>query len=285
MRVAVTGGSGRFGRVVNRHLACAGHHVVNIDRAHPEALPADLQHSVEPIRLDLTDLRALTTALEGCDAVIHLAAIPSPVHVPEPEVYANNTVASYNVLFAAASLGIARVCLASSINALGGVYSRKARYDYFPVDERHPTYNEDAYSLSKWVLEQQADSFARRHERMTIASLRVHGLHKLTTLRTREAWLQADEAMRRRASNHLWGYTDIDAAARACLATLLATFKGHEVFFITAPTTAYAEDLPSRELAREFYPDVPILGDLAGNASFYNCAKAERLLGWKHDAS
>ncbi|BCX04404.1 MAG: UDP-glucose 4-epimerase [Candidatus Roseilinea sp.] len=283
MKVAVTGGNGRFGRVVIEHLVRSGYNVVNVDRNSSEGTSSDAPAFGAFIGLDLTDLPALTHALEGCDAVIHLAAIPSPVHVPEPEVYTNNTVTSYNVLFAAATLGIAKVCLASSINAIGGAYSRQARYDYFPVDERHPTYNEDAYSLSKWVMEQQADSFARRHERMTIASLRFHGLHKLTRRRTLEDIHQLDEVVRRRIANHLWAYTDIDAAARACIAALRATYTGHEVFFIVAPTTIFTPDIPSIELARQFYPGVPIVGDLSGNAGFYDCAKAERLLGWRHD--
>jgi hypothetical protein len=28
---------------------------------------------------------------------------------------------------------------------------------------------------------------------------------------------------------------------------------------------------------------VPIRGDLSGHRSFYDCNKAERLLGWTHD--
>jgi hypothetical protein len=46
------------------------------------------------------------------------------------------------VLSAAATLGIQRVCSASSINAIGGAFSRAPRYDYFPIDEQHPTYVE-----------------------------------------------------------------------------------------------------------------------------------------------
>ena len=91
-------------------------------------------------------------------------------------VYADNTLSSYNALSAASTLGIKRICLASSINAIGGAFSRSPRYDYFPLDEKHPTYAEDPYSLSKWVLEQQGDAFARRFEWMTIASLRFHWL-------------------------------------------------------------------------------------------------------------
>jgi UDP-glucose 4-epimerase len=62
---------------------------------------------------------------------------------------------------------------------------------------------------------------------------------------------------------------------------LQAEFKGHEVFFITAPTTA--AETPSLELAQTHYPNVPIRGDLSGHTSFYSAKKAERLLGWQHE--
>jgi UDP-glucose 4-epimerase len=151
------------------------------------------------------------------------------------------------------------------------------------VDERHPSYNEDAYSLSKWVLEAQADSFARRYEEMTISSLRFHGLTKLTERRTRDTWAQVNETGRRVSANHLWAYTDIDAAARACELALLAEWAGHEAFFITAPTTIFDDSMPSLELARQHYPNVPIRADLPSNTGFYDCSKAGRLLKWTHE--
>lgn len=57
---------------------------------------------------------------------------------------------SYNILRAAAELGIARVAQASSINAIGGYLSQGGpTFDYFPVDEQHAARPHDPYSLSK----------------------------------------------------------------------------------------------------------------------------------------
>jgi hypothetical protein len=83
-------------------------------------------------------------------------------------------------------------------------------------------------------------------------------------------------------AKHLWAYTLFDAAARACLLSLTATFTGHEAFYIVAPDTTI--DVPSLELAAKYYPSVPIVGDLSGNRSFFNSAKAEKLLGWSHNS-
>jgi UDP-glucose 4-epimerase len=274
MRIAVTGGSGQVGRAVVALALSRGHSVVSIDRAPPAGDAA--RPDVTFVQAEVTDYDALEGTVRGCDAIVHMAAIPSPMADPDHVVHNNNVVGSYNVLSAAARLGIRRVCQASSVNATGAAFSRWPRYDYFPLDERHPTYNEDPYSLSKWICEQQADSVARRYEHMTIASLRFH-------------WVLPDRATATRvtsqagamAAKHMCGYTRLDAAARACLLSLAADFRGHEVFYIIAPTTAL--ETPSLELKAQHFPDVPLRGELAGNRGFFDCEKAERLLGWVHE--
>jgi nucleoside-diphosphate-sugar epimerase len=272
MRIAITGGSGLVGREVIRLALTQGHSVVSIDRVPPTASLAD---NVTFIQASITEYADFEQALQGCDALIHLAAYPTPLEHPDYEVHNNNVVGSYNALSAAARLGIKRVCQASSVNATGASYSRQPRYDYFPLDEQHPTYNEDPYSLSKWICELQADSFARRYEDMVIASMRFH-------------WVVADSTLAEidRASaiefgiKALWAYTNITSAAEACLLSLTAGFRGHEVFYIVAPESILK--LPSLELAQRYYPNTEIRGDFSGSPSFYDSSKAERLLGWKH---
>jgi nucleoside-diphosphate-sugar epimerase len=272
MKIAVTGGSGRIGQVVVDLAVRRGDAVVSIDRQPPPE-GAD-HHRVRYVEADVTHYESVLRAVEGCDALIHLAAIPSPLHLPDHVVHNTNVVGSYNALRAAIEQGIRRISQASSVNAVGLSFSRAPRFDYFPIDEQHPNYGEDPYSLSKWICEQQADSLARRYEQVRIASLRFH-------LVVSE---RAQAAARYNAPNqekHLWAYTLFDSAARACLLSLDAAFEGHEAFYIVAPDTT--NDLPTVELARRYFPDVPIRGDLGGHRSFFSTAKAERLLGWSHD--
>lgn len=271
MRIAVTGGNGDMGRSLIPYLLEQDHTVVSIDRS----LPAEPMPGVNFLIADTRDFGQLVASIRGCEALIHLAAIRAPINHPDPVVYADNTVSSYNALSAAATLGIKRVCMASSINAIGGAFSRSPNYDYFPVDEKHSTYAEDPYSLSKWVLEQQGDAFARRYEWMIIASLRFHML-----LNSREKAVQATATMGAIAIRHLWAYTLLSEASRACLLSLTADFTGHEVFYITAPHTAAGQS--STDLAHEYYSNTEIRGDLTDHNSFINCSKAERILGWKH---
>src|SRR6185369_2793126 len=219
MRIAVTGGNGDMGRALIPYLLDQGHTVVSLDRTVPAVNRQDLSCLI----VDTRDFGEFVAGIRGCEALIHLAAIRAPVNHPDPVVYADNTISSYNALSAAAALGIKRVCLASSINAIGGAFSRSPRYDYFPVDEKHPTYAEDPYGLSKWVLEQQADAFARRYEGMRIASLRFHGL-------VERRQIAADMAQRfgPMVSRHLWAYTSLKSASLACLLAITADFSGHE---------------------------------------------------------
>jgi len=275
MKIAVTGGSGELGRNLIPYLLEQGHSVVSIDRFLPPAAQRAPEGMPAYVVADTRNFGEVVAAIRGCEALIHLAAHINPWKHPDPVVYTDNTAGSYNALSAAATLGLKRICLASSINAIGGAFSRSPRYDYFPLDEQHPTYAEDPYSLSKWVLEQQADAFARRYEWMSIASLRFHWL-----LDSRERAVQETSAFGATAIRHLWAYTLLTEANRACLLSVTADFAGHEAFYIVAPRTAASE--PSLDLARQHYPNTPIRGDLSGHNGFFNCAKAERLLKWKH---
>src|SRR6185436_19733867 len=194
------------------------------------------------IQANLTNYEEFVQAIRGCDALIHMAAIPAPGHQPDHQVHNNNVVASYNALRAAVEVGIRRVCQASSVNATGLAYSRWPHFDYFPLDEEHPTYNEDPYSLSKWICEEQGKSFARRYEEMTISSMRFHWVIPERAIAVRAKSYSQTEA----AAKNLWAYTLHDSAARACLLSLSADFQGHEVFYIAAPDTV--SEISSLEL-------------------------------------
>ncbi|WP_375451802.1 NAD-dependent epimerase/dehydratase family protein [uncultured Devosia sp.] len=275
MRIALTGASGRIGRGITTLALAEGHSLVGIDRV---PAPPDLPAGVDFIQAEMADYDALVAAFAGCDAVIHMAAIPSPGRHPDHVVHNNNVVGSYNALRAAAENGILRICQASSVNAIGHAYSRRPRYDFFPLNETHPNYSEDPYSLSKWICEQQADSFVRRYDGTAIASMRFHYV-----VPDRAMAVAVYPAEGPNVDKHLWAWTNLNAAADACLRSVTQPLVGHEAFYIVSPTTTV--EVPSLTLAARYFPDIPIIGDLSGLRSFFSTAKAERLLGWNHDAA
>ena len=130
-KIAVTGGSGKAGRAVVHDLAEHGHQVLNIDLVaspesnHPEA-------AIPFLRADVTDfgqaLEALSggETLPGIEAVVHLAAIPSPAHATPDQVFALNITSTYAVFAAAQRLGLQRVVWASSETTLGLPFSDAA---------------------------------------------------------------------------------------------------------------------------------------------------------------
>lgn len=274
MIVAVTGGSGSVGRPTVDELLKGGYDVRCLDRVTPE------ERRCPFYQVDLTDFGQVVGALNGCHAVIHLGAIRSPVGWPPHVVYANNAVSQYNVLEAASTLGIRKVCAASSVNAVGLAYSREPHFDYFPIDENHATRAEDCYSLSKWCGEQLADGFARRHTEMTLVSFRYSAVRSPTSY---ASWRDSAPDARADNADGLWGYCDNRDIARAHRLAIEAQWTGHEVFFLTAADTVC--NTPSRDLAKCYHPDVPIRGDLTGCRSFFDCAKAAKLLGWEHEHS
>ncbi|MCW4459814.1 NAD(P)-dependent oxidoreductase [Microbacterium sp. MPKO10] len=261
MRIAVTGADGLLGRHVVAAIAESDH----------TAIPIDLTAPPGGIACDVTDHDALRQAVGDADALIHLAGIPTLSQHPSHVVHNTNVRASFNALSVAAEMGISRVVMASSINAIGGYFSVSPRYDYFPVDESHPSYCQDAYGLSKREGELQATMMTASHPELSVLSLRYHALISRSAA-------HIDRQSPARLSGDLWGWTPLEAAAEATLRACFVPVDGHEIVFLVASTTLSSAS--TRELAARHYPDVPLRRPLDGNASFYNSDRARELLEW-----
>ncbi len=117
-RALVTGGSGFIGSHVVDKLAEAGIEPVIYDlRPSPHHAPG----SVETVIGDLCDTETLCNALQGCDAVIHLAAAADVGIVADEPVAAEeaNSRGTLSVLEAARTVGVERVVYGSTIWVYG----------------------------------------------------------------------------------------------------------------------------------------------------------------------
>src|SRR3954462_15238029 len=95
---------------------------------------------------DAGDVGQITGAMAGCDAVIHLGAIPNPYGHADEVVFNNNVRATFATLQAASLLGIRKAVIASSISALGSAWALEPfPMAYAPVDEAHPLVVKDCY--------------------------------------------------------------------------------------------------------------------------------------------
>jgi hypothetical protein len=95
---------------------------------------------------------------------------------------------------------------------------------------------------------------------------------------SRDRPLKTDPALARK---QLWGYTLKSSAARAFLSAITVVTTsftaGHERLFIVEPDVASNETI---ETLLAEWPDVPVRDSIKVKG-FFDCSKAERLLGWK----
>jgi nucleoside-diphosphate-sugar epimerase len=191
MRVLITGGTGHIGRAATKRLVERGWDVRIIDLADE----ADIS-GAEYAPCNILDYDNLLEHMRGCDAVIHLAAIRSPYLAPGHEVFQVNVAGTFNVFEAAAAAGIRRVVQASSINAMGAFYNiYELEPHYFPVDEEHPRFTTDPYSLSKQVIEEIGAYYWHR-EGISSAALRFPGVYSRGFTET-ETYLQKRDVARK----------------------------------------------------------------------------------------
>src|ERR1044071_4119567 len=157
-RVLITGGAGRVGRAVTARFVEHGWTVRVIG-----IIPDVKIEGAEYVLCDIEDYPKLREQVRGCQAIVHLAAIPSPTSMPSPDMYRINTAGTFNVFEAADAEGVGRIVQASSINAIGCAWSTSdIAPPYFPVDEEFPSVTNDAYSFSKKVVEDIGDYYWRR---------------------------------------------------------------------------------------------------------------------------
>jgi nucleoside-diphosphate-sugar epimerase len=116
MRVLLTGAAGRIGSAFVAETA--GRYRSRLADRDISALAGN--EGKEVVRLDVADLDACRSACAGMDAVVHLAADPSPEAEFYPSLLENNIKGVYNIYRAATDAGCHRVVYASSAHAVAG---------------------------------------------------------------------------------------------------------------------------------------------------------------------
>ena len=161
----VTGGAGFIGSHLSEELVRRGHSVRVADslitgkRSNLDHIP-----SVEFHEGDLADIDFAHRVVQGCDYVLHQAAIPSvPRSVKDP-ITSNraNVDATLNVLVAARDAGVKRLVFAGSSSAYGNTPT-------LPKHEEMPTNPLSPYALQKVVGEQYLQMFTRLYGLETVS--------------------------------------------------------------------------------------------------------------------
>jgi nucleoside-diphosphate-sugar epimerase len=279
-RIAVTGGSGKAGRAVVRDLLENGHEVLNIDRV-PSRESSGPDSPAPYLPTDVTDFGQTFEALSGgatmpgIEAIVHLAAIPSPMHATPDQVFRTNITSTHTVFSAAARLGLRRVVWASSETTLGLPFERPP--DYVPVDEAH-MYPETSYALSKVLGEEMARQF-NRWSGVPIIGLRFSNIMVQEDYELFPTYWD-DPHLRKW---NLWGYVDESHVAQSVRLALDADIEGAESFIIAAADTVMKR--PSRELMAEVFPGVPLAEQVDGHDTLLDITKARTFLGYSPEFS
>ena len=119
-----------------------------------DSLDKSVLSEIEVFAGDIRDPYGVKNAMEGCDAVLHLAAlIAIPYSYHSPETYIDTNIkGTLNILQAARELKVKRVIHTSTSEVYG-----TARF--VPITEEHPLQGQSPYSASKIGADQLAYSF------------------------------------------------------------------------------------------------------------------------------
>jgi UDP-N-acetylglucosamine/UDP-N-acetyl-alpha-D-glucosaminouronate 4-epimerase len=161
----VTGGAGFIGSHLAEELVRRGHRVRVADSL-VTGKRSNLDHipGVEFIEGDLADLDFARRAADGCEYVLHQAAIPSvPRSVKDP-IASNraNVDGTLNMLVAARDAGAKRLVFAASSSAYGDTQT-------LPKHEGMPTGPLSPYALQKVIGEQYLQMFTRLYGLETVS--------------------------------------------------------------------------------------------------------------------
>lgn len=284
-RIAVTGGSGAIGTYVCDELVRAGHDVYSLDLVAPKI-------DVGFKKTDLTILNNTRAAIAGFDQVVHLAAIPDPYGGDPPEnVIGVNTVISYNVFEAARLENVQRIIYGCSDSSTGfGIHHVNFTPLYIPIDEEHPLWPHETYSLSKHFGERIGANYARAFG-LEVISLRYMWVwtHRIEKEILEEIVTSARAGVTPETVNNFGAHIAVRDVARACAAAAEFRFAPSpdvpfEAVFLSAKNTYYA--LPTLTLVEAFCGQRPPVKDAVyfednPTASVFDIRKAQQLLGWE----
>lgn len=248
MKIAVTGAGGFIGSNMVRILGESGHQVSALYRTEPTG---EKPHNanVEIKIADVRDKASLKQAFDGCDVVIHLAALFNRPEATQQEYRDTNVTGLKNVLEAADELGIARVVHCSTVGvASGGKPPYSEGSPYAPPEW-------DKYETTKSEAEQLAIEYNNNNEMsvFVIRPAQVYGPGDLGKIKFYKMVKKGVIVSQGKTRKHLIYIDDLCRAfERACQAT-----QGEGIpIIVAAPKSILLRDLV-KIVAKELNTSVP----------------------------
>ncbi|MGB2694148.1 MAG: NAD-dependent epimerase/dehydratase family protein [Dehalococcoidia bacterium] len=285
MRVFVTGGAGFIGSHITRVLLEQGHDVTvfdNLSRGRRELVPEGAAF----VHADLADEVAMTEALRGHDAVIHLAgSLEVGVSVEQPVPFTeNNVVNSVRLFESMRRAGVAKIIFSSSATVYGLPKRLPLREDDLLGMQANP------YGASKVAVETYLGVYHKLYnfDCVCLRYFNPYGPNELCDPETHAVPNIVRASLERRAIPLYWrgeqvrDFIYVEDLARAHVAPL--EVHGFEVFNVGTEVGTKVIDVIDT-VSRILGYDVPIdhLGERAGDVPglYASCEKIASTLGWK----
>lgn len=250
--ILVTGGAGLIGSTTVDQLlkSAAPARVVlfdNLSRGTRSNIERALKdRRVEFVNGDIRDTAQLQRAMQGVDAVVHMAALRITACAAEPreamQVMCNG---SFNVVDAACAAGVKKLVAASSASIYGLA-------EHFPTCETHHPYNDDTlYGASKTFLEgllrayramHGLDYVAMRYFNVYGPRMDVHGKYTEVLVRWMDSIAAGQRPLILGDGLQTMDFVYIDDVARANVLALQSDASG-DVFNVASGTETSLRDL------------------------------------------
>jgi nucleoside-diphosphate-sugar epimerase len=270
--ILITGSAGRLGSALIARLK-DDHDIVQLDVREPD----ETQRRIGPVFVgSVTDPEIVARAVEGVDAILHCAAIPS-TRKPYRDVVHTNVLGAFLLLEEAGNRNeVEQFIYISSIQWHG---LSEAPYIhlplYLPINEDHPSLAVDYYPCSKVQAEYWCEKYVQRFRKpvVVVRPPFIVAPANQTTCR----------AVPAHETPHLHDYigaSDLVDGIIRCLDYHPETGMDRFLFHAADQRST----TPSVELVTRYWPGVPVdrekLSACDGFGALVDCAHAAEKLGW-----
>ena len=296
MKVLITGGAGRLGSEVVRHLAEGASAAGGREAIELRVTDARVRRDL-PVKVEAADLRdpiAVYHLLDGCDAVVHLGNYPDLVRGMLPQtVFQENAAMNAHVFQAAADSGVTRIVFASSVQAISG--DRRGRHvapgpdhrpstlAYLPLDGALPARPGTAYGLSKQAGEAYLQMLGLHDPSLSMTSIRfpfLAGVDRLRAYRERRGrereisaayWdeIRVDEG---------FSFLELSDAAKLIAAVLRRQGPGVHTMMPANPANTLGWDIP--RIIETCYEGVPLRVEPEEMSALVDTSPITAAVGW-----
>lgn len=148
MTILVTGAGGFIGGAIARELMQRGHQVRSLARGeYPELATL----GIEVMRGDLADAQTVLDAVEGCEAVFHVAAKAGQWGSYE-SYYQPNVVGTENIISACRTHNVGKLIFTSSPSVVDGGDAIEGADEHLPYPTKHVSYYSETKAISEKIV-------------------------------------------------------------------------------------------------------------------------------------